>query len=480
MNLQEYAQYDGIGLAKLVRTGQVTRGELAGLAVQAIDKLNPQLNAVIEVYRNRVAKAGGLVDDPTAQFYGVPFLLKDLGAAEAGQRQEWGSRLGRGHIVEQESYLTARFKRGGLVVLGRTAVSELGWAVTTETVLVGTTRNPWDLRRSAGGSSGGAAAAVAAGIVPLAHANDAGGSIRIPAACCGLVGLQPSRGRVSAGPEQAESIAGFTQELVLSRSVRDTAAALDLAGGPEIGDPFTIVQPGQPFLEEIGQPVAGLRVAFTTRAFDGALVDAQMAETVERVAAQCEQMGMQVVEAMPRFDVERYVEAFLTIMGVRLVSFCDRWAERLGRPLAEHLEPVTLGYYHWASKFSLGDYLDAFAALNVVRRQVAAFFERHDLLLSPTVLIPAPPLGTLGTNLDIPVEEWDRRNADFVSHTDLFNSTGQPAISLPLGQHGSGLPLGVQFAARFGEEATLIRVASAFEEMMPWKGRIPSVHVSRL
>jgi amidase len=282
------------------------------------------------------------------------------------------------------------------------------------------------------------------------------------------------------GPAGAESLAGLAQELVVSRSVRDTAAALDLAGGPEAGDPCTIVQPDRPFLEEMGQPVAGQRLAFTTASWLDSPVDAEMVETVRRVAAQCEALGMHVEEEMPAFDAALYFEAFMVVCGVHLVHDCDQWAGQMGRPLAENLEPVTLAYYHWGRQFSLADYLNALDALNGIRRQVGAFFQRHDLLLSPTLLGPAAPVDTLGSNLDISREEWDRRTGEFVTHTDLFNTTGQPAISLPLGWHRSGLPLGVQFAARSGEEAILIRLASALEEAMPWSTRIPPVHASRI
>ena len=263
MKLQEYAQYDGLGLAELIRKKEVSATELAALALEAVAIVNPQINAVIEVYSQRVETADiGL--NPAAPFAGVPFFIKDFGSAEAGQTQELGSRLAKGRLAERESYLTKRFKKAGLILLGRTTTPEFAQASTTESALTGATCNPWDLERTVGGSSGGAAAAVSTGILPMAHASDGGGSIRIPAAACGLVGLKPSRGRVTVGPDSDEGLFGMAQEFIVSRTVRDTAAMLDAVSQPAPGDPFTIIQPKRLYLQEVGTPQPSLHIAYTT------------------------------------------------------------------------------------------------------------------------------------------------------------------------------------------------------------------------
>ena len=478
MNLTEYAQYDGMELADLIRKKEVTANELAELMRQGVQKLNPQINAVIEIYEERVAGADEtqLGEGP---FCGVPFFLKDLGSAEAGQPQEMGSRLAKGYVAKADTYLTARFKAAGLVILGRTTTPELGLAATTESILTGDTRNPWNLERITGGSSGGSAAAVAAGIVPVAHASDGGGSIRIPAACCGVVGLKPSRGRVSCGPDADERLFGLTQEFIVSRSARDTAALLDAVSKPSPGDPYVIIQPRQPFLKEVGAPTGNLRIAFTDESWTGIAVDPEIVEKVNTIARRCEDMGHTLEAAMPNFDLEPYFSALEVAWGSSLRFSCDRIAEIMNRPVdADHLEPVTLAIYHSAGEYSAADVIRAKLALNMTRRQIGRFFQDYDLLLTPTLAQLPVPLGTIHQNQEGGIENWEYGTAQFNAFTNLFNATGLPAISLPLCQSAAGLSIGMQFAAGFGEEALLIRVASALEQALPWTDRNPPVHVS--
>jgi len=478
MNLSEYARYDGLGLADLVRNKEVAAKELAELALAGVQKINPQINAVIEVYEERVEKADEL-PLPEALFCGVPFFLKDLGAAEAGKPQDMGSRLVKGWVAATDAYLTTRFKEAGAVILGRTTTPELGLAATTESILTGATKNPWDLSRIAGGSSGGSAAAVAAGILPVAHASDGGGSIRIPAACCGLVGLKPSRGRVTYGPDLDESLFGLAQEFVVSRTVRDTAAMLDAVSQPAPGDPFVIVQPRQPYLEESKAPTGKLRIAFSAETWTGVEVDPEVADKVHKVARLCETMDHHVEAAKPQFDLEPYYDALGVMWGSSLGFACDRLAEIMNRPVdADHLEPVTLNLYENARNYSAADVISAKIALNTARREVGQFFEKYDLLLTPTVTRLPAALGTIDLNHDEGLEAWLYGTAQFNTFTNLANATGSPAISLPLCQSANGMPIGVQFMAGFGEEALLLRVAGAFEQALPWIDRRPPVHVS--
>jgi amidase len=481
VRLDEYAQYDGLGLAALVRRRQVHPRELARLAIMAAETVNPRVNAVLETYPER-AEASATSPRPQGPFSGVPFLLKDIGACEQGKVQECGSRLLRGHVAEFDSYLAASFRRAGLTLLGRTATPEFALSASTESVLTGATRNPWDLALMAGGSSGGAAAAVAAGIVPMAHASDGAGSIRIPAGACGLVGLKPSRGRVTHGPSAAEGLGGMGVELAVSRTVRDTAALLDAVSRPAAGDPFVIVQPRRPYLREVGAPLSALRIAFTTTPWAPFSVLPEIARATREVAAQCEAMGHRVEEAAPTVDYDDLMRASCIVWALGYDLLLDAYAAKLGRTIGDAtLEPVTLSLYHYARTLEPADLVWAEGVLNRTRRETGRFFHNYDLLLTPTLALPPQPIGRYSQNVtDVDFQGFFRRCDDIAPCVLLFNVTGQPAISLPLCQSQAGLPIGMQFVAHFGDEATLIRLAGALEQAMPWKDRVPPIHVSRV
>jgi len=480
MNLSEYADYDGLGLAELVRTRQVSARELAQVFQQAVDKVNPQINAVIETYPERIAA----LDRDYVQngaFAGVPFLLKDVGSGEAGKRQEMGSRLTRGRVIAVERFLTQLFRAAGLMLLGRTTTPEFALSASTESLLTGATRNPWNPELLAGGSSGGAAAGVAAGMLPIAHASDGAGSIRIPSSACGLVGLKPSRGRVSSGPRLAESIAGMSQEFVVCRTVRDAAAMLDAVARPMPGDPFVIVQPARPYLEEVGATVGQLRIAWTARSWQpGTPVDPEIAWCVEQVAQQCALLGHQVTEDSPAFDYQEFLRTVCTAWAFGFDVEVDELAAEAGRAVGpETLEPVTLAYYHFARGLTAADVAWAEGTANHLRRGAGQFFERYDILLTPTLMRLPEPIGKYSqSRADLDFYGFFRLCDEMSVHMPLFNLTGQPAISLPLGMSASGLPVGVQFVARFGREDLLLRLASAFEQAMPWRARRPMIHVS--
>jgi amidase len=480
MNLSEYADYDGTGLADLIRKKEVSAVEVAQAMLEGFYKINPSLNAVIEIYDDRVVQADQLLL-PGKPLAGVPLFLKDLGTTEAGKLQERGSRLAKGHIAEIDTFLTTRFKEAGTIILGRTTTPEFGFAATTESILTGATRNPWDLSLIAGGSSGGSAAAVAAGMVPVAHASDGGGSIRIPAACCGVVGLKPSRGRVSCGPDADERLFGLTQEFVVSRSVRDTAAMLDAVSTPSPGDPYVIIQPRRPFLEAVGAATGKLRIAFTADSWTGVEVNAEIAANANNIARMCEDMGHIVEAARPQFDLGPYFGALGVLWNASLGYTCDQLAQQMDRPVdSNYLEPVTLELYDNSKKISVADVFSARAALNTTRRKVGKFFQKYDLLLTPTTAQLPAPIGTIDQNQEVALEKWYQGTSQFNAFTNLFNATGLPAVSLPLCQSTAGLPIGIQFVAGFGKEDLLLRIASAFEETLPWVDHKPPIHVGTL
>ena len=481
MNLTEYSSYDGVALADLVRRREVSPKELAHLFVEAVEKVNPKINAVIEVYSDRIEELDNRAIS-TGPFAGVPFLMKDVGAGEGGRHQESGSRFMKGHVADKDSFLTAFFKKAGLTLLGRTTTPEFALGVSTESELMGATRNPWNLETMAGGSSGGSAASIAAGIVPMAHGSDNGGSIRIPASACGLVGLKPSRGRVTLGPDIGELFSGMLQEFVITRTVRDTALMLDMVSEPAPGDPFIITQPIRPYAQEVNAPVGHLRIAWTTDSWQpGVSVDSEVVRCVEQVVSECERGGHELVEASPVFDYEEYLHAVCVAWAFGLYAGMDMFAAGMGRKISEEtIEPLMLSFYEYSKGLSAADMFMTEFVLNNFRRTFGKFFEQYDMLLTPTLVKLPEPLGKYTKmRTDIDYIGYMRLCDEIRVHTPAANVTGQPAITLPLGHSQSGLPIGVQFMARFGEEGALIRLASSLEQEMPWSNRIPPVHASR-
>jgi amidase len=481
MNLAEYSHCDGVALADLARRREVSPKELAHLFVEAVEKVNPRINAVVEVYFDRIER----LDDsaiPVGPFAAVPFLMKDIGAGESGRHQESGSRLMKGHVSDKDSFLTTLFKKAGLTLMGRTTTPEFALGISTESALTGATRNPWNLETMSGGSSGGSAASVAAGIAPIAHGSDNGGSIRIPASACGLVGLKPSRGRVTLGPDIGELWPGMLQEFVLSRSVRDTALMLDAVGGPASGDPFIAKQSVRPYAQELNAPTESLRIAWTTDSWQpGSSVDSEVVRCVEQVVTECEKAGHELVEASPVFDYEEYLHAVCVAWAFGVYAGLDMFAAVMGRTISEEtLEPVMLSFYNYSKGLKASDMFMTEFVLNTFRRTFGKFFEQYDMLLTPTLVKLPESIGKYTkTRTDVDYEGYMRLCDESRVHTPAANVTGQPAITLPLGQSRSGLPIGVQFMARFGEEGALIRLASSLEREMPWLDRIPPVHASR-
>jgi amidase len=375
----------------------------------------------------------------------------------------------------QDDTLVTRYKAAGLVALGKTNVPEFGLLPTTESVHYGAAHNPWNLDHSTGGSSGGSAAAVAAGIVPLAHANDGGGSIRIPASCCGLVGLKPTRGRNPLGPMLGDLLGGLICEHIVSRTVRDTAAMLDCTAGPEPGDPYAALAPARPFIEEVGAPTGRLRIGFAATNPHGVKMHPECVAAVERTAKLCEELGHVVEEASPSLDQNTILQSFLAVWCAGLAMQIEAVAMMTGREIREELfEGITWGLYQQGRQVTASQYLLAVAMLQMQGRQVGRFHETYDCWLTPT--LGAPPL-RLGT-IDLTARDATAAMApilDYVPVTPLQNATGQPAISLPLHWSADGLPIGVMFTGRMSEEATLLRLAAQLEQARPWKDRRPPV-----
>ncbi|MFG2977419.1 amidase [Streptomyces sp. NPDC048331] len=475
MELHEYAAYDAVGLAGLVARGEVTSAELVRAAQAATAAVNPRINAVVESWPAEDSPTPG--STPLA---GVPFLIKDIAVSMRGKRVELGSRLAAGNVAAADSFLMRRFRRAGLVTLGRTATPEFAYSTTTEPVLYGPTRNPWDPTRTPGGSSGGSAAAVAAGITPLAHATDAAGSIRVPAASTGLFGLKPTRGRVSLGPDADEVFNGLAVHGGLSRTVRDSAALLDLIQGPETGDPYFAERPRRPYLEEITQEPGRLRVGLVTTPGNGRAVEPAVLKATLTAARLLESLGHRVDVTTVDLGVswEEFVLANARLWSANLVTWIDGFAATSGRPVdGSTLEPETLTSYRWGLGVSGAQFVHALDVRNRVARSIGAHFETQDLVLTPTLPEAPVPLGTYGQgaeDADGPgrLEHLFRRSP----FTAAFNVAGTPAMSVPLASDpATGLPIGVQFAAGQGREDTLFRLAAQLERAAPWRDRRPPV-----
>ena len=472
--MNDVALLDATAQAELVRKKQVKPIELVDAAIERIERVNAAINAVVTPMYDEATRAarGPLPEGP---FTGVPFLLKDLGPTYAGVRYTMGSVFARDFVPPEDSELTRRYKRAGLIIIGKTNTPEFGLLPTTESALFGPARNPWHTGHTTGGSSGGSAAAVAAGVVPMAHGNDGGGSIRIPASCCGLFGLKPTRARTPLGPATGDIMNGLAIDHALTRSVRDSAALLDATAGPDLGDPYWAPPPARPFLEEVGADPGRLRIAFTTQAPTGAALHPDCVAAVRDAAALCQTLGHHVEEASPTVDGDRLVEAFTAIWAAGTGWSVDGLALALGRrPEREELEPLTWGLYERGRNVPAPDYLLAITALQQMTRAVAAFFQGYDVWLTPTLAEPPLPLGSFQSPPDNPLAGFERA-AQFVPFTPIFNATGQPAMSVPLYWDAQGLPVGVHFAARFGDEATLFRLAAQLEEARPWASRRPPV-----
>ena len=468
--MDDYEDYDGLALAGLVKRGAVSAAELLDAAQRRVVRHNPQLNAIVtslaDSARESIARAV-----PSGAFEGVPFVVKELVASVAGVPTTFASRLYANNMPAGDSEVVARYRRAGLVIIGKTNSPEFGLSPMTESRLYGVTRNPWNTSLAPGGSSGGSAAAVAAGIVPVAHATDGGGSIRIPASCCGLFGLKPTRARISAGPEGGEGLSGLAMQHVVSRSVRDSAALLDATAGALPGDPYTAPAPTRPWLEEVTAEPGRLRIAFASSAPTGVPVAPQCVAAVEDAARLCEALGHQVEEASPQFDATAVQSGFFKLFAAHTMANIAR-ATGGALPERERVEPLTYALAERGRMLSAAEFIVNLHALHRQSRRIAQFFERYDLWLTPTLAQPPLPIGSFDIESS-DVDRWFDALARFTPFTYLFNVTGQPAASVPLYWSDDKLPIGVQFAARYGDEATLFRIAGQLERARPWFGRRP-------
>jgi amidase len=426
------------------------------------------------MFEDALERASGPL--PEGPFTGVPFVLKDLTAQQAGVRYTEGSAFLADHVSAHDQELVLRQRRAGLVVVGKTNAPEFGILPTTEPRLFGPTHNPWNPDHTPGGSSGGTAAAVASGMVPMGHGNDGGGSIRIPASCCGLFGLKPTRARNPLGPAAGDSLNGLAVEHALTRSVRDSAALLDATAGPDVGDPYWAPPRARPYLEEVAAEPGRLRVAVTTEAATGAPVHEDCVRAVRETAGLCEELGHEVFELQPEgLDGGRLTDAFLVLYVSGVAATIAAWAQETGRtPRPEDFEPLTWAMRELGLGHSPADYLVAVGFLQRFSRQVASLFADFDVWLMPVLAEPPLPLGSFDAPEDQPLMPLLRAGA-WVPFTPIANITGQPAMSVPLHWNGAGLPVGSQFVARFGDEATLFRLAAQLERARPWADRRPPV-----
>ncbi|MGW0477107.1 amidase [Streptomyces coeruleorubidus] len=475
MRVSEYVSFDAVGLAELVTEGEVTPAELEAAAREAAQAVNPQINAIVETWPADDEPSPG-----SAPLAGVPFLIKDIAVSMAGKRMELGSRLAAGNVSGADSSLMRRFRRAGLMTFGRTTTPEMAYSNTTEPVLYGATRNPWDPARSAGGSSGGAGAAVAAGVVPIAHATDAAGSIRVPAAHNGLFGLKPTRGRVSVGPYFDELFNGLVVHGSVSRTVRDSATLLDQIRGPEPGDPYFAPEPSLPYAEEVTRHPGSLRIGVLTQAWGGRRTTTPVADALSRTTRLLESLGHQVeeVEVDLGVDWEEFVLASARQWTANLAASVDELAAAFDRPIdSSTLEPPILASYHYGQQVTGAQFVTALEIRNRIARSMARYFRTHDILLTPTV--PELPL-LLGTHAEgaeaLDGLGWLRHLLDLSPFTAAFNVAGTPAMSVPVTADAeTGLPIGMQFAAGYGLEGRLFRLAGQLEQASPWSGRTPTV-----
>jgi len=489
----EYDDCDGLALAELVRARQVRASEVVEAAIEAIEAANPAINAVVhKMYDSaRAAAAGTLPDGP---FAGVPFLLKDLHTTCAGEPTSAGNRLLRERRMPHDSEIVRRFRAAGVIILGKTNTPEFGLTPFTESETLGVARNPWDQTRTPGGSSGGSGAAVGARMVPIAGASDGGGSIRIPASCCGVFGLKPTRGRTPLGPDHGELWRGFTIENVITRSVRDSAAMLDAIAGPDVGAPYHAPPAAEPFLTSAKTDPRKLRIAFTSKPFLGHSVHPDCEQALASTVELLRRLGHDLVESAPAIDREACAVAFLTVLTAETRADIESTAASVNRkPSRRDFELGTYVVGLLGRSQSATDYVNAVRVLQTAGRRIAQFFESVDVLVTPTLAAPPVKIGALKTaggqatflkavaacdagwllNALNAIPALASKTFDFSPYTPMFNVTGQPAMSVPLYWNAEGVPIGSHFVGRFGDEATLFRLAGQLERAQPWKSRRP-------
>ena len=462
--------------AELVRSGEASSRELVEASLAAIERLNPELNAVVTLAAERaLEEADGVEAGDPRPLAGVPILIKDLIALTEGIRTTNAMAALDDWVPSHDSSTVRRLREAGAIVVGKTNCPELGILPVTEPDRFGPAHNPWDTSRTPGGSSGGSGAAVASGMVGIAHANDGGGSIRIPASCCGLVGLKPSRGRISWAPEFGELAAGWATDGVLTRDVRDSALGLDILAGYEPGDPYWAPDPSAPFIEAVDREPGSLRIAFVTGAPNGAPVDPACVAATQEAAELLESLGHQVQETEIEAD-PGYVENFVKVWIGGTQDEIHSWNRITGREMdIERLEPLARQMYDISADLSATDYRGALDWLQRYARQIVAMWSQVDVLLTPTLALPPLEIGALRPAEGEPPIQMLMNSALFVPFTPVWNVTGQPAISLPLHQSEEGLPIGVQLVGPPAGEELLISLSAQLEQARPWADRRPAL-----
>lgn len=502
MNVEEYRNYDGLGLAELVKKKEVTPGELLELAIQQFEHYNPKINAVIHTFFDRArkdAKKGSL----SGAFAGVPFLIKDLGVELAGEPIYKGNRFRYQQVSSnnrffptQNSELISRYKKTGLIPMGKTNTPEYGVAFVTEPAVFGACNNPWDLSRTTGGSSGGSAAAVACRMVPLAHGNDGGGSIRVPSSCCGLFGMKPSRGRMPMGPNHAEYWHGLAIDHVLTLTVRDSAAMLDETHGLDAGAPYGSSHVSRPFIEETEKPPGKLIIAATAEPFLPSSVDEECVLALQETIAILKQAGHDVIEKAPKIDGKAFAKAFATMTAGAIAADIEEEEALFGiKAKFGDFEPPNWALRLLGRSFSAVELEASIRRLKTTHRQIARFYEEEgiDILLTPTLAQPplkhgaSQPRGieaamlkifgrlNLGMVLKGAIDKLADEIFSFAPWTPVINATGQPAMSVPLQWSKAGLPIGMHFVGKYGDEATLFQLAAQLEKKKPWFNRLPPI-----
>lgn len=481
MRVDEYSKLDGLDLAELVRKGQVSAREVYDVGRGAMLAMDEKLAFLVgEIAEEAERNLKNLPED--GPFLGVPTLVKDVGPKVAGTPQEMGSGLAAGVISGHDSELIKRFRRAGLVLMGRSATPEMGSAFTTEPRIGRPNRNPWNLDHATGGSSGGAASLVAAGVAPLALAGDSAGSIRVPSHCCGTFGLKPTRGANPTGPDSGEGANGSTVAHVISRSVRDSAAALDATFGGDAGCRYVAPAPSEPYAVAASHDPRRLRIAVATRSPFGGAVARDVIDAALAAARLCETLGHDVEMAEPPLDGDEIARVFAVIWAANMHYGAASLGAHVGRmPGPANLEAANWAMAQYGATLSASDLLGALSSMNQMSRRMGEFMTRFDILLTPSFSQTAPRIGEVKTDEPgVTAERYVRESLDWSPFTSQFNLTGQPAMSVPLYQSGSGLPIGVHFSAAYGQDEILFSLAGQLERALPWADRRPPVHVSRL